>query len=345
MDLAERRERVRQSPHFQRGVFVNTVDTHIMRPRQALSVGWRFLTRRAARRPPGPLPALAPGRADFADPPVDGVRACWLGHSTVLLEVEGVRLLCDPVWGRRSSPVAAVGPARFQPVPLPLEELPAIDVVLISHDHYDHLDRPTIRRLAGLFPEAIFVTPLAVGAHLCGWGVAPGRVHELDWWDELPVAGGRLRVTAAPARHFSGRGLADRNRTQWAAYAIRGAARRVFFGGDGGHSPDFAEIGARLGPFDLALLEIGAFNEAWGQVHLGPEKALVASRELGGRALLPIHWGTFNLGLHDWDEPIETLVAAAPAAGVELIAPRLGELVRLAAPPKVEPWWREVART
>jgi len=186
-----------------------------------------------------------------------------------------------------------------------------------------------------------FVVPLGVGAHLEKWGVAPARIVEVDWWDEVPIAGGRIRLVATPARHFSGRGLFDRNRTLWASYALMGQARRVYFGGDSGPFEMLTEIGRRLGPFDLTMLEIGAYNPSWGQIHLGPQGALAAHADLRGALLLPIHWGAYDLAVHEWDEPVETLLAGAPQATAKLLLPRLGEIVHLGQPPSPEPWWRQ----
>jgi L-ascorbate metabolism protein UlaG (beta-lactamase superfamily) len=261
----------------------------------------------------------------------------------VLLEVEGVRVLLDPVWAERTSPLPFLGPRRFQPAPLAVEALPALDAVAVSHDHYDHLDRAAVERVARAQPAARFVVPLGVGAHLEAWGIPPERTVELDWWEEAVLAGGRLRLVAVPARHFSGRALLDRNRTLWASWAILGPRRRAYFGGDGGYHPGFADIGARLGPFDLTMLEIGAYHPSWGTVHLGPENALRAHRDLGGGRLLPIHWGAYDLALHAWDGPIRALAAGAPAAGVELLVPRMGELVQVGRPPPLERWWERVA--
>jgi L-ascorbate metabolism protein UlaG (beta-lactamase superfamily) len=340
VERAEREERILRSRNFHKGRFRNRIKTTVLVPGRGLEVAKDWLTTRGPRRPPAPLPSVRVTRHSFASPPRDDIRVCWLGHSTVLLEVEGLRLLFDPIWARRSSPSRLAGPLRFQPCPLPLEELPELTAVVVSHDHYDHLDRGVVRFLARRDPHLPWLTPLGVGAHLEKWGVAPACIRELDWGEEVSPAEGRLRLVAAPARHFSGRGLLDRNRTQWCSWAVLGRRHSVYFGGDGGYHPGFAEIGRQLGPFDLALLEIGAFHPNWGQVHLGPENALRACRELGGRRLLPIHWGTFNLAIHPWDEPIETLVARAPQAGVELLVPRFGEVVRLRDAPPVTAWWR-----
>ncbi|MEZ5607891.1 MAG: MBL fold metallo-hydrolase [Burkholderiaceae bacterium] len=292
------------------------------------------------RVPSLPLPACDP-RAAWLHAPQSGLRASWLGHSTVLLEIDGWRVLTDPVWGRRASPLPGVGPRRFQPVPIALRDLPAVDVIVISHDHYDHLDYPTIKALAR--SNTPFVTALGVGAHLQAWGIAPERIHELDWWESGAVPNTGLTVTAAPSQHFSGRTLKSRNSTLWSSMVLRGPRHAVFFSGDTGLSGEYAAIRQRLGPFDLALLEVGAFYPAWGDMHLGPDHALEALALLGNPPLLPVHWGTFALALHDWDQPAERLLELAPRAGARLVMPRLGEAVEPAHAGRVQPWWRQGA--
>ena len=328
------------SPQFADGRFVNTYASTAPDARRAgmtLSMFGEFAFGGAGRRPVQALPVLDPllqwGRAAQA-----GLRVTWLGHSTMLLEIDGARVLTDPVWGARASPFSFAGPKRFQPPPVGIGSLPPLDAVLISHDHYDHLDQPSVRALAAL--DVPFVTSLGVGKHLQAWGVPAERIIELDWWEEARLANG-LAITAAPSHHFSGRGLTDRNSTLWSSFALRGERHAVFFSGDTGLSPAFGEIGRRLGPFDLAAIEVGAFHPSWGDIHLGPDNALQAWKELGSGRLLPVHWGTFDLALHDWHEPAETLVARAPEG---LVMPRLGEAIEPAHVEGVTPWWRAAAR-
>ena len=298
-----------------------------------------FLCGGERRVPRAPLPSTNPLDA-WVRPPQSGLRATWLGHSTMLIEIDGVRVLTDPVWGPRASPSRLAGPKRFQPVPVPLHALPPIDVVVVSHDHYDHLDYPTIRELAKT--DVPFVTSLGVGAHLEAWGVRPERIVELEWWEShaLPHAG--LTLTAAPSQHFSGRGLHDRNLTLWSSFVIRSERHAVFFSGDTGLTTEYRSIRERLGPFDLVMLEVGAFHPAWGDIHLGPENALKALALLGGGPFLPVHWGTFALAMHPWDQPAETLLELAPKHDVQLVMPRLGEPVEPAHAARVVPWWRGV---
>ena len=299
-----------------------------------------FLSSDGRRVPPGPLPSVNPVEA-WRRPAGSGLRATWLGHSTVLIEIDGLRVLTDPVWGPRASPSRFAGPKRFQPVPVPLGALPPVDLVLISHDHYDHLDYPTIRQLARL--PVPFVTSLGVGAHLEAWGVPPQRIVELDWWESTALPGADLTIHAAPSQHFSGRGLKDRNATLWSSLVIESPRHRVFFSGDTGLTTEYSAIRQRWGPFDLVMLEVGAFHPSWGDIHLGPEHALEAHALLGGGSFLPVHWGTFALAMHAWDEPAETLLALGPKRGAQLLMPRLGEPVEPAHGPALTPWWRGAA--
>ena len=335
-----RLERMRASPMWSGMGFRNMHpvlpglrDTTVARPtlRDFLSGGDR-------RTPGAPLPSMDP-RETWGRPAQSGLRATWLGHSTVLIEIDGHRVLTDPVWGTRASPFRLLGPKRFQPVPLRLRQMPEVDVVVISHDHYDHLDYPTIRALAR-HSAVPFVTSLGVGAHLQAWGVAAERITELDWWESHRVPGTGLTITAAPSQHFSGRGLTDRNATLWSSMVVRTDRHSVFFSGDTGLTTQYAEIRERLGPFDLVMLEVGAHHPAWGDIHLGPVNALRAHALLGGGAFLPVHWGTFSLAMHAWDEPVETLLRLSQSEDSPLLLPRLGEAVEPAHRAPVQPWWR-----
>ncbi|WP_225413860.1 MBL fold metallo-hydrolase [Stigmatella hybrida] len=333
-----RLERMQASPRFRDGTFQNTanVASGLKRGTAFSTMGEYFLGGQA-RTPPGLLPSESP-LATWATPAGTGLRATWLGHSTVLLEIDGTRVLTDPVWGERASPSSFMGPKRFQPMPVRLSQLPRLDAVIISHDHYDHLDRPTLLELA--LTDVPFFTSLGVGAHLESWGIPPERITELDWWESAPIPQSELRITAAPSQHFSGRGLGDRNRTLWSSFAVQSPKHKVFFSGDTGLTPEYGEIRQRLGPFDLVMLEVGAYHPAWGDIHLGPENALKALELLGGGAFLPVHWGTFNLAIHAWDEPAETLVRLADTQRVQLVMPRAGAPVEPRRFECVEPWWR-----
>ncbi len=322
--------------------YLNPVPTQVGGLSLMFKVGPRILFGGAARSPkrtPGPF---------HTDPrvyetgPRSGLRITWFGHASSLIEIDGVRLLIDPVWDERAAPTQWAGPRRFFPPPLALEELPPIDAILISHDHYDHLGAGTIRRLARMesLQQTRWITTLGVGTILADFGVARARTTELDWTDQVQV--GSLTITALPARHFSGRGLFNRFETLWASFALIGPKHRVYYGADSGEWYGFREIGERFGPFDLTMLEIGASDPLWREIHIGPEGAVRSFRELGGHGLfMPIHWGLFDLALHPWQQPIEMITAVddlklwSPTPGVptEVIC---GEEVR-------SDWWHDRA--
>lgn len=336
-----RRERILASPRFRDGVFHNTAPVGPgLKPKAALPTLGEFFFGRQARVPAGPLPMVDP-RPRWASAPSGAWRATWLGHSTVLLELGGARLLTDPVWAERASPLAFAGPRRFQPVPVSVDALPDLDAVLLSHDHYDHLDAAAVRALAAR--QVPFITSLGVGKHLERFGVPHERITELEWWESVSLRGGDVRVWAVPSQHFSGRGLGDRNATAWSSFVVESADARIFFSGDTGLTPEYADVRAKLGRIDLALLEVGAFHEAWGDIHLGPANALEALRLLGDPLLLPVHWGTFNLALHAWDEPAETLFTLAERSGQALAMPLVGGVVEAGAVEGPTPWWRALA--
>jgi len=330
-----RLERMRRSPQWNGKAFQNTLP---MRSAGGAASIWEFFFgNRDLRQPAEPVPTVARTRADF-DAPQD-LRLTWLGHGTTLVEIEGRRFLIDPVFSRNASPGPLFGVARFFDPPLPLDEVPDLDAVVLTHDHYDHLDTRTVRQLAARVPR--WIVPLGVGAHLERWGVPADRISEHDWWEEARI--GSIRLVSTPARHFSGRFLDDRNRTLWCGWAFIGRERRLYATGDGGFQPAFAEVGEKLGPFDATLAECGAYNADWADVHLGPEQAVRAVQDARGGLMVPVHWGTFNLAFHGWTEPAERVLVAAEAAGVPIAIPRPGESVVVDAPPPAERWWPELA--
>ena len=335
----QRVDRIKASPRFNGRVFTNTfpvsqgLKADVKRPTMR-----DFLCGDEHRIPSGPLPLVNPIDR-WKRPPETGLRVTWLGHSTLLIEIDGVRLLTDPVWGQRASPLPFAGPKRFHPPPAPLTALPSIDAVIISHDHYDHLDRSTIRALAN--SRVPFIASLGVGAHLEKWDVPAERITELDWWETTTVKG--VTITASPAQHFSGRGIKDRNTTLWSSFHLRGPKHSFFYGADTGLTREYVDIARRFGPFDMVALEIGAYHPSWGDIHLGPDNALAAYAMLGSGVFLPIHWGTFNLAVHPWDEPIETVLRRAPLLGVPLVTPRLGDPIEPARAEAPDAWWRSVS--
>jgi len=326
---------MKKAKNHTNGVFVNSEPTTVMKPGTYGNTIYRFLFRGGNERvPKQPLPVVS-ARNSLRGPASAAARFVWLGHSSVLLELGGKRVLFDPVFSERASFVSWIGPKRFQPAPLQARDLPALDAVLISHDHYDHLDKVTIIELAG--KAASFHVPLGVGAILKDWGIPDTKIIEYAWWDEHDVSG--ITVVAVPARHFSGRGLFDRNKTLWCSWVVVAGNGRVFHSGDTGMTAQFEEIGEKYGPFGLAFIKIAAYNENWPDIHLTPEQTIEAVRMLGGKTLVPIHWGTFDLGLHSWNEPIERLIKAAEQEKARIVIPKIGELVD---PEKYESvfWWR-----
>lgn len=342
--LGASRERIAKvaqgSPQYRDGVFHNTEPVRQISPDvEATAVAWDLVTKRNAGSPRGPVPLA---KSDISGPAAD-LAFTWLGHSTVLVEIDGYRILTDPVFSERCSPSRAVGPRRQHPVPVELAALPALDAVVISHDHYDHLDMDTIIALTRS-QNAVFVTPLGVGAHLREWGVSRDRIVELDWnQDHGDESLGPLTFTCTEARHFSGRSI-SRNTTLWSSWIIAGPKHRVFFGGDSGYTDAFKGIGKAYGPVDATLVPVGAYNPAWSDIHMNPEEAVQTHLDVAGAQapLLPIHWATFNLALHPWAEPIERLIAAAQSQGVMVMVPKPGERLDALAPRKPDGWWRSV---
>lgn len=333
--------RMRASPRFARDHFENAEPTGVMKATDSGSTLRAWLFGPELRVPNCPLPLYSGAAKVLSAPSTSGLRITWLGHSTTLVELDGARILIDPIWSERASPSQWIGPRRFHPPPLALDELPRLDAVVVSHEHYDHLDMDTVRALAGR--GVPFHVPLGLGAHLAVWGVPAAQIIEHDWWEAQQVAPG-VRVVSTPARHFAGRGVPWRVGALWSSWALTGPVHRVFFSGDTGLTDAFREVARREGPFDAALLEIGQYHPNWGDIHLGPLGALEAFLRLGARRFVPVHWSTFELGLHGWSEPAETLVAAAQQRGVAVRTPRLGEPLELGGAPEDDgptfAWWR-----
>lgn len=319
--------------------FLNPVPTAVGGLSVIFKIGPRFFFGSAARSPQRPLGPFRTDPLIYAQPPGSGLRITWMGHATSLVEMDGVRILIDPVWDERAAPTTWAGPKRFFPAPLALEDLPGIDAVLVSHDHYDHLGAETIRRLAQLpaLRDARWITPLGVAALLTQFGVQPARCIELNWTEATPV--GPLSVTALPTRHFSGRSLFNRFQTLWASFALIGPRHRIYYGADSGEWGGFRDIGEQFGPFDLSMLEIGASNPLWAEIHMGPEGAVRSFGALGGQGLLmPIHWGLFDLALHHWKQPIETIW---PVEDLKLWSPTPGTPTEVISGQELRSsWWR-----
>ena len=304
---------------------------------KTLRIVWNVLLNKPrGTEPSGALPVDALTRADLDAAPDRSLFR--LGHSTMLLKLRGQFWLTDPVFAERASPFKRMGPKRFHAPPIARDALPPLRGVILSHDHYDHLDRETVLALAET--TGVFLTPLGVGDRLIEWGVDASKVRQFDWWQGVEIDG--VQLTATPAQHFSGRSLFDGNSTLWASWVIVDDDLRVFFSGDTGYFDGFKAIGERLGPFDVTLMETGAYDAQWPYVHMQPDDTVQAHVDLRGRWLVPIHNGTFDLAMHRWQEPFERVVGLAAARGIALSTPRMGERVDLGAPHRGERWWRDV---
>jgi len=332
----ERLLRARRSPQWRDGRFVNPMATRTLVPGSVGKMLRRQFSGGEIRYPRRPIPVERRRTADFETPPASGLRVTWMGHASALVEIDGLRVLTDPVWSERVSPSSAIGPKRFFEPPIPLGDLPPIQAVVISHDHYDHLDMATVRALAAR--GTVFFVPLGVGAHLERWGVPASQFHELDWGEEATL--GDVRFRCVPSRHFSGR-LPRENATLWSSWVIAAPRHRVFFCGDSGYFDGFRDIGRQDGPFDVALVSSGAYSPQWPLIHMTPEEVVEAAVEIETRLLIPIHWGTFNLAFHDWNEPAERAVAEAERRGVPILVPKPGERVEVPHTPDARPsrWW------
>jgi len=338
-----RKARIEASPNVVDGRFRNPVETRVGgEGRSQVKATTDYFLGGQERVPRKAVPVDRVDPASLEPSSGDALRVWWLGHSTVLLDVDGALVLTDPVFAKRVGPLAGVGPRRFNDrQPITADELPPLDAVVISHDHYDHLGHGAIRALKD--KVGAFFVPLGVGAHLERWGVRDDKIVELDWWEE--GSHGDLTLTLTPTRHFSGRRGTDSYKTLWGSWVVRGSRHSVFFSGDSGYWDGFAEIGRRSGPFDLTLMECGAYNEGWASIHMMPEETAQAHRDLQGDLLMPIHWGKFNLSLHAWTEPVERLLAAAEEPAIRVATPRIGQGFDASQTIPQAHWWRDVAST
>ena len=266
-------------------------------------------------------------------------RFIWFGHSTFLLQIKGKNLLIDPMFGNVPAPNPLLGNKRFSnKLPIEIEKLPSIDAVLITHDHYDHLDYESIQKLKD--KVNIFYTPLGIGIHLLKWGVEKERIIELDWWQEIKYD--ELTIRCTPAQHFSGRGISDREKTLWCSWIIQSDDENLFFSGDSGYASHFKEIGDQYGPFDFAFMECGQYNNLWPLVHMLPEETAQAGLDIKAKKMMPIHWGAFKLASHSWTDPVERISKKAKELNVDLVIPKIGEIIEIGLNDSEEiyPWWR-----
>jgi len=327
-----------RSGHYQEGEFQNLVPTEVMTGSSTFAVFWQFLFgKKTNTQPPGPLPTQPLDSLSITRKTPGMVRVTWFGHSASLVEIGGHNILLDPMLSVKMGPLSWVTPKRYNPsLAITAEQLPPIDAVLISHDHYDHLDYKTIVKLKE--KVANFYVPLGVGAHLLAWGVAPERVHELDWRDSVQLPG--LTIVSTPARHFSGRGLTNRNSTSWSSWVLKTPTKRVFYSGDGGYGPHFQTIGQQYGPFDLALMECGQYDQNWAQIHMLPEQTVQAALDVRAKAFLPVHWGAFTEAHHPWNGSVKRAAAEAARRHLPITTPELGQPVVLDAGPLPQRrWW------
>jgi len=331
----ERLERIRRSGHYKDGKFLNQVPTVTLKKGAPfLTVLWKAIRKPANTAPPAPLPSV---RTDLRNLPDGAPVIVWFGHSSYLLKIAGKVIVVDPVFSGHAAPLPGIAKAFPGSNVYGVDDMPDIDILVITHDHYDHLDYHTILKLA---PKVRHIcTSLGVGSHLEYWGIDKQRIREMDWEDETVVDGAIL--TAMPARHFSGRG-AGAARTLWSSFVLRMSGYTIYLGGDSGYGPHFREIGSRFGPVDLAILECGQYGEYWPDIHMLPEETVEAARELGAKLLLPVHWGKFSLAFHPWDEPVRRVVAAAAAAGIPVTTPLIGEMVVIGQTEPRQKWWEGV---
>ena len=329
-------EQVLASENFTNGVFENKEATTVMLEFKFSSLKEYF--KKEGKAPTGEIPVHKLQKSHFESKDT-ATKFTWFGHSAVLLETEGKKIFIDPMLGDVPAPVSFLGPKRYNPeLPMSADSLPELDIVLISHDHYDHLDYESIKKLKD--KTKLFITPLGVGAHLRSWGVQSEKIIELDWWESTIVDSMNIAVT--PSRHFSGRGISDRNTTQWCSFVIQTNNKNIYFSGDGGYGTHFKEIGDKYGPFDICFLECGQYNKQWAQIHMMPEEVIDANTDLRGKHIVPIHWGAFTLALHAWTEPVDRLLQSAEGKNVSIVTPEIGKTTSIKDEISTKYWWLDL---
>ena len=322
--------------NYENGEFVNSNPTELM-TESFFKIGYKFLFENNKTRSPNfEIPIEKINIDSFTNLADKNLSAIWLGHSTVLINIDGTLILTDPMFSKWAAPINWFGPKRFFNSPMEIEKLPILDAVIISHNHYDHLDKESVLRLNGLTKK--FIVPIGVGKYLQNWGISSSKVIEKNWWEDYKL-NDQIDVITTPAQHFSGRGLFDRNKSLWTSFVIKGKNHSIYFGGDSGYFSGYKEIGKKYGPFDITILPIGAYNKMWKSIHTNSEEAVKAHIDLKGNLLLPIHWGTFNLALHSWTEPAEQLIIAANEAKIEFVIPKAGKIVDNLSKHIIEKWW------
>jgi L-ascorbate metabolism protein UlaG (beta-lactamase superfamily) len=320
------------------GKYINLVPTDAAGFGKFLPILKEYITNKAENTPAKQLGPFKTDNSVYLKPPGSGLRVTWVGHSSLLIEIDGKRILTDPVWSERVSFTQLMGPKRFFASPISLSDLPPLDAVIISHDHYDHLDKNTIEFFAG--KTIPFYCSIGVGKYLAKYGVIKNFITEMDWGDSVMI-GQDLVVTATPARHFSGRGILNRDSTLWSSFVIKGHTHNIFFGADSGWFNYFQAIGDTFGPFDLTMLEIGAYGQNWADIHMGPDNATNAHLALKGNVMMPIHWATFNLAPHAWYEPVERLLQYAKQKNITLFLPEPGKPTEVDGRALNSGWWKK----
>ena len=329
--------KIKSSAQYKEGKFYNALQWEQPSFGEYAGTMWEYLFGGDQRTPSDSLPRQKVDLTKFLDSGNNQLNSTWIGHSSLIINIDGYKILTDPVFEEK---VSFFGPSRFNgEIPLDVAQLPEIDVVLISHNHYDHLNKYTIELIHKRVKQ--FIVPLAVGAELEGWGVPREKIVELDWWDEV-IINNEVIVAATPTQHFSGRGLTDRDETLWASFVVKAPNHKIYFSGDSGYFEGFKLIGEKYGPFDITFMECGAYNEKWHHIHMYPEETVQAHIDLNGKILHPIHWGTFNLSLHPWYEPMKRLSEAAEKAGVITATPIVGGTITYENNISSEKWWENI---
>jgi L-ascorbate metabolism protein UlaG (beta-lactamase superfamily) len=323
--------------HYFNGEFHNLIPTNmLMDVKQTAKMLPEFFRNDPKRVPNFEIPIV---KVDSLDLTLVNIptRLVWFGHSAFLLQIDGKNILLDPMLGEVPAPHPLLGKKRFsKELPIEIEKLPSIDMILFSHDHYDHLDYESVQLL--MHKTKAFIVPLGVGSHLEFWGIAPNKIHEMDWWDEFQVDD--LKLAFAPSRHFSGRGLNNRFSTLWGSWVIQGKSDNIYFSGDGGYGPHFKEIGEKYGPFDFAMLECGQYNERWKEIHMMPEQTAQAGIDIQANLIMPIHWAAFSLAMHSWTDPVERVLKKAEELKLPVLVPKIGSYIQFDGNHlTIEEWW------
>lgn len=328
-------QRIQQSSNYGEDGFVNLIETY----QASFWKSMKTLPDMFFKANLNPSESLPVKYDDGNEDEIDTVSyVTWYGHSAFLIEMDGQRILIDPMLGEFAAPISLGANRYANDEEVPLNEIGDIDILILSHDHYDHLDYATIMELKGKVGH--YYTALGVGSHLKSWGIPESKITELDWWEKAET--GPITLVATPSRHFSGRGLTDNCATQWASWVISGQHQNLYFSGDGGYGDHFKEIGEKYGPFDFAMMECGQYNEAWPDIHLMPEKSVQAGMEVKANLLMPIHWGAFTLGVHEWTEPVNRFTAEAKSLGVPVVHPYIGERFGVGVDYPRERWWENI---